>query len=142
MTSFLGSSRSCKTFWIVERFICADCEHNCLAFSEIHTKKHTLVRVVEKVTETKASTKERLKAVERHLKSVQEELSKMRQLASKLLEKATEGSPSDPLTKGDILDAAKTEPGLVEVLSVKGEDEDEEGSSTEHEDEDEDEESD
>ena len=129
----------------MERFICADCEHNSLAFSETHTKKHTLVRVVEKVEEPKVSTEERLKAVEGHLKSVQEELSKMRQLVSKLFEKGTEGSPSDPLTKGDILDAAKTEQGLVEVLSAKGEDGqhgDEEASGDEDEDEDEDEESD
>jgi hypothetical protein len=63
---------------------------------------------------------ERLKAVEGHLGSVQEELSKMRQLLSKLFEKGAEGSPSDPLTKGDILDAVMTEPSPVGPLPAKG----------------------
>ena len=93
-------------------FICANCEYKCLAFNETHTKKHTLVRVIQKVEESKVSTEERLKAVEGHLESVESELLKVRQLLSKLFEKGAEGSPSDPLTKGDILEAATTEPSL------------------------------
>ena len=92
------------------------------------------MRVVQKVEESKVSTEERLKAVEGHLGSVQDELSKIRQLLSKLFEKGAEGSPSDPLTKGDILDAARTGQSPV---GVKGEDkhdcEDEEGSDDEDE---------
>lgn len=75
----------------------------------------------------------------------------MRELVSKLFEKGVNGSPRDPLTKGDILNAAKAEPSLVGALSAKGEDkcsgeddlhEAEESSSDGDEDEDEDEESD
>jgi hypothetical protein len=51
----------------VEKFICADCEYKCLAFNETHTRKHTLVRVVRKVEESKVSTEERL----RELRSVE-----------------------------------------------------------------------
>ena len=110
-----------RVLCVEEKFICGDCEHNCLAFNEIHTKKHTLVRVFQKVEESKVSTEERLKAFEGHLGSVQDELSKMRQLLSKLFEKGAEGSPSDPLTKGDILDAVMTEPSLIGPLPAKGE---------------------
>jgi hypothetical protein len=46
-----------------EKFVCADCEYKCLAFNETHTKKHTLVRVIQKVEESKVSTEERLKAI-------------------------------------------------------------------------------
>jgi len=109
-------------FFCVEKFICADCEHKCLAFNDTHTKKHTLVRVIQKVEESKVSTEERLKALEGQLGSVQEELSKMRQLFSKLFEKGTEGSPSDPLTKGDVLDAAAAGPSLGGPPLTKGED--------------------
>ena len=108
--------------WIGERFICVDCEINSLAFNKIHTKKHTLVRVIQKVEEQGISTEERLKAVESQLESVQGNLSKIMQLLSKLFEKGTDGSPSDPLTKGDILDAAMAEPSPVVPSSVKGED--------------------
>ena len=98
-------------------FICADCEYKGLAFNETHTKKHTLVRVIQKVEESKVSTEERLKAVEGHLESVESELLKVRQLLSKLFEKGAEGSPSDPLTKGDILDVG---PSLGGSLLPKG----------------------
>lgn len=111
-----------------ERFICANCEHKRLAFNETHTRKHTLVRVIRKVEESKVSTEERLKALEGQLESVegqlgsvQEELSKMRQLFLKLFEKGTEGFPGDPLTKGDVLDAAMVEPNLGGPLLTKGE---------------------
>jgi len=120
-----------RVLWVEEKFICADCEHNCLAFNEIHTKKHTLVRVIQKVEGSKVSTEERLKGFEERLGSVQDELSKIRQLLSKLFEKGAEGSPNDPLTKGDILDAAMAEPSLVVPLPAKGEGDrggDEEGS--------------
>ena len=77
------------------------------------------MRVIRKAEESKVSTEERLKAVEEQLGSVkgelgsvQEELSKMRQLFSKLFEKGAEGVPGDPLTKGDVLDAAMAEPSL------------------------------
>ena len=128
---------------VEEKFICADCECQCLAFNEIHTKKHILVRVIQKVEESNVSAEERLKAVEGHLGSVQDELSKMRQLLSKLLEKGAEGSPSDPLTKGDILEAVMMEPSLVKPLPAKGGgdrgdgDEDESGDESKGEDEDE-----
>jgi len=122
-------------FCVEERFICADCEHKRIAFNDTHTKKHTLVRVVRKVEESRVSTEERLKAVEEQLGSVkgqlgslegqlgsvQEELSKIRQLFLKLFEKGTEGFPGDPLTKGDVLDAAMAEPSLGGPLLTKGE---------------------
>lgn len=122
-----------RVLFAEEKFICADCEHNCLAFNEIHTKKHTLVRVFQKVEESKVSTEERLKAFEERLGSVQDELLKMRQLLSKLFEKGVEGSP---LTKGDVLDAVTAEQSLVVPLPAKGEGDqggpgDEEGSSHE-----------
>jgi len=86
------------------------------------------VRVIRRVEESKVSTEERLKAVEGHLGSVegqlgsvQEELSKMRRLFLKLFEKGTEGFPGDPLTKGDVLDAAMGEPRLGEPLLARGE---------------------
>jgi len=129
-------------FCVEEKFICADCEQKCLAFNDTHTKKHTLVRVIQKVEESKVSTEERLKALEGQLGSVQEELSKMRQLFSKLFEKGAEGSPSDPLTKGDVLDAAAAGPTLGGPPLTKGEDdgggEGERGSGDEDEDGDED----
>ena len=117
------------TFCVEEKFICADCEHKCLAFNDTHTKKHALVRVTRKVEESKVSMEERLKAVDERLGSVegqlgsvkeqlgsvkeqlgsvQEELSKMRQLFSKLLEKGPEGIPRDLPVNGDILDAVMT----------------------------------
>ena len=56
----------------------------------------------------------------------------MGQLISKLFEKGTEGFPGNPLTKGDVLDAAITEPAPAGLLLAKGEDEmddkDQEGS--------------
>ena len=129
-------------FCVEEKFICADCEHGCLAFNATHIKKHTLVRVIQKVEESKVSTEERLKALEGQLGSVQEELSKMRQLFSKLFEKGAEGSPSDPLTKGDVLDAAAAGPSLGSPPLTKAEDdegsEDLEDSGDEEEDGDED----
>jgi len=103
------------------RFICADCEYKCLAFNETHTKKHALVRVIQKVEESKVSTEERLKAVEGELGLVKGELMQVRQLLSKLFENGAEGSPSDTLTKGDILDAAMAEPSLGGPLLAKGE---------------------
>jgi len=134
---------------VEEKFICADCEYKCLAFNDAHTKKHMLVRVIQKVEESKVSTEERLKALEGQLGSVQEELSKMRQLFSKLFEKGAEGSPSDPLTKGDVLDAAAAGPNLGGPPLAKGEGDgsgedlegsgDEDGDSDEDEDGDEDE---
>ena len=123
---------------VEEKFICADCEYKSLAINEIHTRKHTIVRVVQKVEVSKVSTEERLGAVERHLESVQDELSKMRQLFSKLVEKGVEGLPSDPLTKGDILNAAAGQSLGGPPSAKDGDDhsgEDEEGSSDEDEDE-------
>lgn len=61
-----------------------------------------------------------MKVVEGQLGSVQDELSKIRQMLSKLVEKGTEGSPTDPLTKGDILDAVMVEP--IPIPSAQGED--------------------
>lgn len=81
-----------------ERFICDDCEYKCLAFSDTHTKKHTLVRVVEKVVETVLSTEERLRAVEGQLHTVQE---KMEMILSRFLGKDAEGSPGEAIAKGD-----------------------------------------
>ena len=82
-----------------ERFICDDCEYKCLAFNNVHTKKHTLVRVVEKVVETVISTEERLRIVEGHLESVQQ---MMEVILSKLMGKSTEGSADEAITRGDI----------------------------------------
>jgi hypothetical protein len=102
-----------------ERFICADCECGGLAFKGTHTEKHTLVRVHQKAEESNISTEEELKG---QIAFVQEEFSKMRQLLLKSFEKGAEGSPSDPLTKGDILDAVLAKPTLVEFPFPKGED--------------------
>jgi hypothetical protein len=44
-------------------FVRVLCEYKCLAFNETHTKKHTLVRVIQKVEESKVSTEEWLKAI-------------------------------------------------------------------------------
>ncbi|KAF9648615.1 hypothetical protein BDM02DRAFT_3187035 [Thelephora ganbajun] len=77
-----------------EKFICDDCENEQLAFDEVHTKMHTLVRVSEKVEEKEVSVEERLRLVE-------SELAKMRQLLAKLIEKVTEGSRGEPLANGD-----------------------------------------
>ena len=75
---------------------------------------HTLVRVPETVEEKELSMEERLRLVEA-------ELTRMRQLLAKLVEKGTEGSPSDPLTKGDLQEAIEAgsvqpeeEPGTTE----------------------------
>ena len=91
-----------------EKFICDNCEYKGLAFSETHTKMHTLARISEKVEEKELSTNERLQLVE-------DELAKMRQLLTKLVERCIEGSPSDPLTKGDLrvatTEAESTQPG-------------------------------
>lgn len=64
---------------------------------------HTLVRVSEKDEEKEISVEERLRLVE-------DELARMGQLLARLVEKSTEGSPSDPLTKDD-LQAAVIEVG-------------------------------
>ena len=122
-------------FRVDEKFICADCEHKGLAFSDTHTRKHALVRVVQKVENSKISMEERLGAVEGQLGSVegrlgsieaqlgfvQEELSKMRQLFSKVSEKGAEGFPGGSLTKGEVLDAVTAEPSLRGPLLAKGE---------------------
>lgn len=79
------------------------------------------MRVIPKAEEPKDSTEERLKIVEGQLGSVQDELSKIRQMLSKLIEKGAEGSPSDPLTKGDILEAVMVEQSIVEPPSAQGE---------------------
>ena len=62
-----------------ERFICEDCDYKCLAFNDVHTRKHTLVRVIEKVVEAAlpTPTEERLGIVEGHLESVQTRLMRM-----------------------------------------------------------------
>ena len=85
-----------------ERFICEDCEYGSLAFNDVHTKNHTLVRVVEKMTETVVSTEERLRTVEGHLESVQVRLGRMELLLSKLLQKGIEDSLDEAITKRDI----------------------------------------
>jgi len=85
-----------NTLLTEERFICDNCEYKFLAFNEIHTKKHTLVRVVEKVVETVASTEERLRAVEGQLESVQ---AKMEELLSRFLGNSTEGSLDEAIAQ-------------------------------------------
>lgn len=80
-----------------ERFICDDCEYKCLTFNDVHTRKHILVRVVEKVAETVVSTEDRLQAVEGQLESVQDRLEKMEALLSKLVERG----PSETLAGPD-----------------------------------------
>jgi hypothetical protein len=72
---------------------------------------HTLVRVPETVEEKELSMEERLRLVEA-------ELTKMRLLLAKLVEKGTEGSPSDPLTKGDL--QAAIEAGSVQPEEESG----------------------
>ena len=64
---------------------------------------HTLVRASRKAEEKELSVEERLQLVEDKLANMQlyveDELTKIRQLLVRLVEKATEGSPGDPLTK-------------------------------------------
>ena len=79
---------------------------------------HTLVWVSEKVEGKELSVEERLRLVEDELAKIKQifsgdelakirqlfngdELTKIRQLLTKLVEKGTEGSSGDPLTKGD-----------------------------------------
>ena len=71
---------------------------------------HTLVRVSEKVEEQELSMEERLRLVE-------DELTKMGQLLAQLVKKSTEGSPSDPFTKGDFQAA------VIEAESAQSEEE-------------------
>jgi len=71
---------------------------------------HTLVRVSKKVEEKELSVEERLRLVE-------DELTKMGELLAQLVKKSTEGSPSDPLTKGDIQAA------VIEAESARPEEE-------------------
>lgn len=85
-----------------ERFICDDCEYKCLAFSDVHTKEHILVRVVENVVETVVSTEDRLRAVEGQLESVQDRLGKMEALLSKLLGNGPKGPLDGALGKPEI----------------------------------------
>ena len=59
---------------------------------------HTVVRVSEKVEEEVLSTEERLRLVE-------DKLAKMMQILTKLVDKSTEGSQGEPLTKGDLQEA-------------------------------------
>jgi len=54
------------------------------------------------VAETIVPTEERLRTVEGHLESVQVRLERMELLLSKLLERSTEGSPDEAITKRDI----------------------------------------
>ena len=77
-----------------ERFICEGCEYKCLAFDDVHTRKHALARAVEKGVET-VSTEERPRTVEARLERTEV-------LLSKHLEKGTEGSPTGAITKRDI----------------------------------------
>ena len=54
------------------------------------------------MTEAVVSTEERLRTVEGHLESVQVRLGRMEFLLSKLLQKSTEGSLDEAITKRDI----------------------------------------
>ena len=94
------------------------------------------MRVVRKVEEFSVSTEERLETVEGQLRSVQDKLSEVMQLLLRLSEKGTEGSPSDPITKGDILGAATNEPSLeVSPFTMGGDggdDEDDGGDGEEY----------
>ena len=60
---------------------------------------HTIVRVSEKREVKEISMEERMRLVEG-------ELSKIRQTLAKLVERSTEGSQSEPLTRGDLRAAA------------------------------------
>ena len=83
-----------------EKFICDGCERKPAVFGAAHTRLHTVVRVSEKV--------------EKKELTIEDQLGEMRRLLSKLIEKGTEGSPSDPLTKGDlqaaVAEARSTQP--------------------------------
>jgi len=76
---------------------------------------HTRVRVSENVEEEELSIEERLRHVE-------DELTKMGELLAQLVKKSTEGSPSDPLTKGDFQAAViEAEPAQQEEETDVGE---------------------
>ena len=71
---------------------------------------HTIVRVSERGEKKELSMGERMRLVE-------DELAKVRQTLAKLVEKSTEGSQNEPLTRGDLREAAA---GL-ETTQPKGE---------------------
>ena len=81
-----------------------------LAFDATHTKMHIIVRVSERGERRKLTTEERMQLVE-------DELAKVRHALVALVEKSTEGSQSDPLTKGDLRAAAI---GLSEPTQSEG----------------------
>lgn len=72
---------------------------------------HTIVRVSEKSEKKELTMEERMRLVE-------DELAKVRHTLAKLVEKSTEGSQSEPLTKGDLRAAAAglSEPTQPEVV--------------------------
>jgi len=55
--------------------------------------------------------------MEERMELVEDELAKVRQTLAKLVEKSTEGSQSEPLTKGDLQAAAI---GLSEPTQLEG----------------------
>lgn len=71
---------------------------------------HTIVRVSEKGEKRGPTMEERMRLVE-------DELAKVRHALVKLVEKSTEGSQSEPLTKGDL---RATAIGLSEPTQSEG----------------------
>ena len=94
--------------------ICDSCEDKNLAPVETHTEIHTVVRITEE--ERKRSTEERLQLLEDKLtrteqtlenrlgkaeETLQNRLAKIEEMLAKIVEKSTDGSRSDLLTRGD-----------------------------------------
>lgn len=65
-----------------DNFICDGCEHKQIAFDEVHTKMHTIVRVSEKAEEMEISMEERLRLIE-------DKLANMMGILERLVEKST-----------------------------------------------------
>lgn len=81
------------------KFICDDCEHNNLAFDEIHTKLHTIARVSEEA-EKERSTEERLQFLEDKMAAMEQSLVEARQILGKLAEESAERLHNKSSTKG------------------------------------------
>ena len=92
-----------------EKFICDVCEHKQIPFDDDnnhddsddndnddkHIRLHPVVRVSENIEEKELTLEARLKLLE-------DKLGNMSQLLSRFVERGIEGSPNDPLTKGDL----------------------------------------
>ena len=85
--------------------MCDDCEYNKLAFNEVHTKMHTILRVSDGGGRER-STEERLQFLEDEMATMKRTLAEMRQTLGKLAEEGTGPLHSKSPTEGDLRAAA------------------------------------